>query len=65
MMAVLHGYLQKAHRDANAYQVKPGLTWGFVVWRQFNDGQWKPIAHVPDKIQAEEIACERLAKLTE
>jgi hypothetical protein len=63
---VPHQLLAKAHTDASRFRILPGET-GFILWRQSDHQSWTwfRIAHMADKEQLEEIACEKLARLTE
>lgn len=67
MRRLAHRLLRKAEKDANRFKILPGAEWGYVLWRQSDHYAWKwfRLAHVSDRTQLEELACEKLARLAE
>jgi hypothetical protein len=63
---MVHALASKALTDANRFKILPA-DWGFILWRQSDHylWKWRPLAQMNDKTALEDIACERLAKLTE
>lgn len=63
----MHPLIAKAQLDANRFQIRKASDWGFILWRQSDHSAWKwfQLAHMNDRSALEEIACEKLARLTE